>query len=144
MDLLAYILPALIGAATVIAVCPEFTAQGISWLFAGCIGAGIGLGVTSSTAFCWLTVFDQPGVNYLIAEFALFIILALAAAIRIRNTGYSIAMDSPLQKLQPPDGIRWLKHIFILLLIAFVAAFLLKAYFADYTCLHLPTFALSF
>lgn len=129
MDLLAYILPALIGAAIVIAVFPEFTTNGIGWLFTGCIGAGIGLGITSSTAFCWLTAFDQPGVNYLIAEFCLFIFLALTAAIRIRITGNSIGLNSPLQKLQSPDGIRWLKHIFILLLIAFVAAFFLKAYF---------------
>jgi hypothetical protein len=129
LELLVIILPILIGGSIAIALFPEFALKGTGCVFAGCIGAGIGLGMTSSTAFWWLTAFDQPGANYIIFEIGLFIILASTAAIRIRHAGNSSRIHSSLQELQSPDDVRWLKHIFILLLIAFVAAFFLKAYF---------------
>jgi hypothetical protein len=122
-------LPVLIGAAIVLTLFPEFARKGTGWLFTGCIGIGAGLAITSSTAFWWLAAFGQPDLKYLIFELGLFVILALAAAIRIWQNANLTHNRSPWRATQSPDNNRGLMYAFILLLVAFIAAFMLKAVF---------------
>lgn len=129
MDLLVFILPFLVGSAIIVALFPEYSLSGVGLILTGCIGTGIGLGITSCTAFLWLVFFTQPGGYYLIAELCLAIFLVLFA---IYRSGYA-KNTIEIEPASPPDSnigtIGWLKSIFLILMIAFVASFILKAYF---------------
>jgi hypothetical protein len=127
--LLVFILPFLVGSAIIVALFPEYSLSGVRLILTGCIGTGIGLGITSCTAFLWLALFTHPGGYYLIAELCLAIFLVLFAIYRSRYARNTIEIEPAL----PPDSnigtIGWLKSIFLILMIAFVASFILKAYF---------------
>lgn len=129
MDLLVFILPVLIGSATVIALFPDYGLKGVGLVFSGCIGAGIGLGLTAATSFWWLAVVDRPDGNYLIAECCLAILLILAALGRIRYATDSMRSGRTSHHIEYQGEIKWLKYVFVLLLIAFAITFILKAYF---------------
>ena len=129
MDLLVFILPFIAGSAIIVALIPEYGRSGLGLILTGTIGAGIGLGITSAAAFLWLVWFDHPGGNYLIAELGLSILLVLLAIYRFRNAKNTTRLDQAASYRAANSQIRWLKKLFIFLLIAFVALFILKAYF---------------
>jgi len=54
MEILAFIPPILIGSAIVVILFPDYSLKGACCVFTVCLGAGIGLGLTSSTIFLWL------------------------------------------------------------------------------------------
>ena len=129
MELLVFMLPLLIGSATVIALFPEYGLRGVGLAFSGCIGAGIGLGLTASTSFWWLALVNRPDGYYLAAECCLAMLLVLAAWWRVSHAGvWKKNARMPFQ-IENKNEIRWLKYIFILLLLAFAMSFILKAYF---------------
>ena len=127
MDLLVIILPFLIGSAIIVALFPEYSLSGVRLILTGCLGAGIGLGITSCTAFLWLVLFTPPGGYYLIAELCLSIFLVLFAIYRyVKNT---IEIEPASSHDSNIGTIGWLKSTFLILMIAFVASFILIAYF---------------
>ena len=129
MDLLVCILPFLVGSAIIVALFPEYSLSGVRLILTGCLGAGIGLGITSCTAFLWLVLFTPPGGYYLIAEMCLSIFLVLFAIYRSRYVKNTIQIEPASSHDSNIGTIRWLKSIFLILMIAFVAEFILKAYF---------------
>ena len=130
MDLLVIILPFIAGSAIIVALFPEYCLSGVCLiLLTGSIGAGIGLGITSATAFLWLAWFDHPGGYYLIAELCLSVFLVLLAIYRFRYAKNTIKLDQASSYRATISQVAWLKRIFVFLLIAFVASFILKAYF---------------
>ena len=64
MVILAFIPPILIGSAIVVMVFPQFSLKGVCAVFGVCLGAGIGLGITSSAIFLWLAWFGKPAAAY--------------------------------------------------------------------------------
>ena len=129
MDLLVFILPFIAGSAIIVALFPEYCRSGACLILTGSIGAGIGLGLTSATAFLWLAWFDHPGGYYLIAELCLSVFLVLLAIYRFRYAKNTIKLDQASPYRATISQVAWLKKIFLFLLIAFVASFILKAYF---------------
>ena len=129
MDLLVIILPFIAGTAIIVALFPEYCHSGICLILAGSIGAGIGLGITSATAFLWLAWVNHPGGYYLIAELCLSFFLVLIAIYRFRYADITVTKDQLSSYRATINQIGWLKRIFLFLLIAFVASFILKAYF---------------
>ena len=129
MDLLVFILPSLVGSAIIVALFPEYSLRGVGLILTVCIGTGIGLGITSCTAFLWLVFFTPPGGYYLIAELCLAIFLVLFAIHRSRDAKNTIEIEPSSPHNSNRGSIGWLKSIFLILLIAFVASFILKAYF---------------
>lgn len=129
MDLLVFILPLLIGSAIIVALFPEYSLSGVRLILTGCIGTGIGIGITSSTAFFWLVLFTPPDGYYLIAELCLAIFLVLFAVYRFRYAKNTIKPQPASSHDSNIGKIGWLKSIFLILMIAFVVSFILKAYF---------------
>jgi len=129
MDLLATILPFIAGSAIIVALFPEYCLSGVCMILAGSLGAGIGLGFTSATAFLWLAWFGHPGGYYLMAELGLSVFLVLLAFYRFRGAKDAIKIDQLSAYRSSVPQIKWLKGIFLFLLVAFVASFILKAYF---------------
>jgi hypothetical protein len=129
MDLLVFILPFLVGSAIIVALFTEYSLSRACLILTCCLGTGIGLGITSSTAFLWLVVFAHPGGNYLIAELCLSIFLVLFAIYRFRYAKNTIKIELASSHDSNIVKIEWLKIIFLILMIAFVASFILKAYF---------------
>ncbi len=129
MDLLVFILPFLVGSAIIVALFPEYSLSGVGLILTVCIGTGIGLGITSCTAFLWLVFFTHPGGYYLIAELCLAIFLVFLAIYRSRDAKNTIETEPALSHDAYIGTIGWLKSIFLILMIAFVASFILKAYF---------------
>ncbi len=129
MDILVFILPFIVGSATIVALLPEYSLSGAGLILTGCLGAGIGLGITSSTAFLWLALFTHPGGHYLIAELCLSVVLVLIAIYRFHYAKNSIKTDPALSQNSNTGRIGWLRSIFLILIIAFVFSFILKAYF---------------
>ena len=93
MDLLVFILPFLVGSAIIVALFPEYSLRGVVLILTACIGTGIGLGITSCTAFLWLVLFTPPGGYYLIAELSLAIFLVLFAIYRSRDAKNTIEIE---------------------------------------------------
>ena len=129
MDLLIVILPFIVGSATIVALFPEYSLSGAGLILTGCLGAGIGFGITSAAAFLWLALFTHPGGHYLIAELCLSVVLVLIAIYRFSYSKNTITRNPASSHNSYIGRIGWLKNIFLILLIAFVASFILKAYF---------------
>lgn len=126
MELLVFILPLIAGSAIIVALFPEYCRSGAGLILTGSIGAGIGIGITSATAFLWLAWFDHPGGGYLTAELGLSILLVLLAIYRFRKAKKTIEPDQAASYRAADSQVGWLKKIFLFLLIAFVASFILK------------------
>jgi hypothetical protein len=129
MDLLVFILPFIAGSAIFVALLPEYCLSAVGLILTGSIGAGIGLGITSATAFLWLAWFDHPDGYYLTAELCLSLLLVLFAIYRYRNAKYTTRRDQASSFHAANSQVGWLKNIFLFLPIAFTASFILKAYF---------------
>ena len=103
--------------------------KGTCLILTACMGAGIGLGITSSTSFLWLALFTHPGRYYFIAELGLAILLGLVAFYRFRSSKNISRMDPAPYCDSDIETIGWLRNIFIVLMLFFVVSFVLKAYF---------------
>ena len=77
MELPALISPFLIGASIIVILFPKSKLQGVWLVLTISLGAGLGLGITSSMIFMWLAIIGRPGSYYFAAELSLAVILAI-------------------------------------------------------------------
>ena len=129
MGILALISPLVIGAAIIVILLPENSLRGIWLILTVFLGAGIGLGITSSTTFVWLGMIGSPNMGYLTAELSLALILSLLAFYRCQQSRYGKSKDPSLNGRENCAGIQWLKCIFVILLVVSAASFVIKALF---------------
>ncbi|CAB1074544.1 hypothetical protein D1AOALGA4SA_2363 [Olavius algarvensis Delta 1 endosymbiont] len=131
MEILAFIPPILLGTAIVVTLFPQYGVRGAWAVLTVCLGAGIGLGLTSATVFLWLVGVGRPGVAYMAFEIGSAVLLAAPAGYRHykfqsggekRSLGNSAAADVP---------IAWLKRLFIILLLISAGSFGLKTFIED-------------
>ena len=85
MGILAFIPPILIGTAIVVMVFPNFSLKGAWAVLTVCLGAGIGLGLTSATCFLWLAWLGRPAAAYLVFEIGSAILLTIVAFYRFHH-----------------------------------------------------------
>jgi len=128
MEILAFIPPILIGSAIVIMVFPKFSLQGVCAVFTVCLGSGIGLGITSSTIFLWLAWFGRPGAAYFVFEVGSTILLTTIAFYRFHYYKSGSQNESTFAFATNDVPIKWLKRLFIILLLISSGSFGLKAF----------------
>ena len=131
MELPAFISPFLIGASIIIILFPKSKLQGVWLVLTISLGAGLGLGITSSMIFMWLAIIGPPGSYYFAAELSLAVILAIFAFYRIHHSTYSTQKNSVLNGETISITIVWLRNIFLFLMLISVGSFLLKTFFQD-------------
>ena len=131
MELLAIISPFLIGTAIVAILLPEFLSNRVGWVFSVCLGAGIGLGITSSTIFTWLALYGLPKGSYFMAEGLLAILLGFIAFFRVQNSARANLTYPDTVVENNRETIRWLRNILIVLILISLASFMLKSFFHD-------------
>jgi hypothetical protein len=131
MELPAFISPFLIGASIIVILFPKYRLRGVWLVLTISLGAGLGLGITSSMIFLWLAFIGPPGSYYFAAELSLAVILAFFAFYRIHYSVYSTQKDSGLNCEAIPGTIAWLRNIFLFLMLISVGSFLLKTFFQD-------------
>jgi hypothetical protein len=128
MEILAFIPPILIGSAIVAILFPDFSLRGAWAVLTVCLGAGIGLGLTSSTIFLWLAWFGRSGGAYFVFEAGSAILLVMLAFYRVlklksdrHNVPISVCAKNGV-------AIQWLKRLFIILLLISAGSFALKTF----------------
>jgi hypothetical protein len=131
MEILAFIPPILIGSAIVIIVFPKFSLQGVCAIFTVCLGSGIGLGITSSTIFLWLAWFGRPGAAYHVFEVGSAILLTTIAIYRYHYDKSGSQNESTFDCATNDAPIKWLKRLFIILLLISSGSFGLKTFIED-------------
>ena len=131
MELPAFISPFLIGASIIAILFPKSKLQGVWLVLTISLGAGLGLGITSSMIFMWLAIIGPPGSYYFAAELSLAVILALFAFYRLYYSGSGTQKDSGINCEVIPGTIVWLRNIFLFLMLISVGSFLLKTFFQD-------------
>jgi 4-amino-4-deoxy-L-arabinose transferase-like glycosyltransferase len=131
MGILAFIPPILIGTAIVILVFPNFSLKGAWAVLTVCLGAGIGLGLTSATIFLWLAWIGRPAAAYLVFEIGSAILLGSIAFYRFfhdqSGSRNELSPDSETHDVP----IKWLKRLVIILLLITSGSFGLKAFIED-------------
>jgi len=128
MEILAFIPPILIGTAIVVMICPKFSLKGAWAVLTVCLGSGIGLGITSATIFLWLAWFGRPGAAYLVFEVGSAILLTIIAFYRYHNNKSGSQNESTSDCATNDVPIKWLKRLFIILLIISSGSFGLKTF----------------
>lgn len=129
MVILAFIPPVVIGTAIVVLIFPNCRLKGAWGIFTVCLGAGIGLGITSSTTFLWLAGIGRPGAAYLVFESGGAIVLAMIAYSRFH------VYQSAGRSEWTPDAaandlpIKWLQRLVVVLLFITAGSFGLKTFF---------------
>jgi hypothetical protein len=131
MELPAFISPFLIGAAIIVILFPKYRLRGVWLVLTISLGAGLGLGITSSMIFLWLAFIGPPDSYYFAAELGLSVMLALFAFYRIHDFGDSTQKDSGIHFETVPGTIGWLRTLFLFLMLISVGSFLLKTFFQD-------------
>ena len=96
-----------------------------------CLGAGLGLGITSATIFLWLALIGPPDSYYFAAELSLAVILTFWGFYRLHYSADSIQKDSAFGFDGNPTTIKWLRNIFLFLLLISLGSFLLKTFLQD-------------
>ena len=129
MELLSLIAPFLIGSAIIVILCPLNTARGPGLILNVCLGAGIGLGITSAAIFLWLALIGPPKMLYFYAELALALLLAFLAYNRVHSATARIPFKSASSIAGNSSTLVWLRNLFLILLLISVASYLLKAFF---------------
>ena len=129
MEILAFIPPVVIGSALVVLVFPWLGLEKGRTLLTVCLGAGIGLGVTSSTIFLWLAWIGRPGWDYIVFEIGFAALLAAIAFYRRRNFRSGRPKDSTLAGARNDVPIKWLQRLVIIFLIISSGSFALKSFF---------------
>ncbi len=79
MELPAFISPFVIGSSIIVILFPKYRLRGVWLVLTISLGAGLGLGITSSTIFLWLALIGPPDSYYFAAELSLAVILSLFA-----------------------------------------------------------------
>ena len=128
MELPALIFPSLIGASIIAILFPTYRLQGVWLVLTICLGTGLGLGITSSTIFLWLTMIGPPDSYYFAAELVLAVIISLLAYCRIHYSAGNTPKDSGISLETNPETITWLRNIFLFLILISVGSFLLKTF----------------
>jgi hypothetical protein len=128
MEILAFIPPILIGSAIVVLLFPKFSLKGAWAVFTVCLGSGIGLGITSATIFLWLAWFGRPGAAYIVFEVGSAILLAFIAFYRVHKYRSGSPNASTLDCAENDVRIKWLRRLFIILLIISSGSFGLKSF----------------
>ena len=131
MELTAFISPFLIGASIIAILFPRYRLRGAWLALILSLGAGLGLGITSSTIFLWLAVIGPPGCLYFAAESSLTVILCIWAYYRVHHSAKRAQTESGLNFEANPETIIWLRNIFLILILISVGSFLLKAFLQD-------------
>jgi len=131
MAILAFIPPILIGTAIVVLVFPNGSLKGAWALLTVCLGAGIGLGLTSATIFLWLAWIGRPAAAYLVFEVGGAILLSIIAVYRVYHyqSGSRNALPPASETHDVP--IKWLKRLFVILLLITAGSFGLKTFIED-------------
>ncbi|MBW2449936.1 MAG: phospholipid carrier-dependent glycosyltransferase [Deltaproteobacteria bacterium] len=129
MEILTFIPPVVIGFTLVLLVFPQLSLKGVLTLFAVCVGAGIGLGITSSTIFLWLAWIGRPGADYIAFEIGSAVLLSAISYHRCRNFRSDRQTDLTLTGATNEVSIKWLKILVIILLIISSGSFALKSFF---------------
>ena len=94
MDLPAFIAPLIIGSSIIAILFPTQRLQGVWMVLTLCLGAGLGLGITSATIFLWLALIGPPDSYYFAAELSLAVILTFWGFYRLHYSADSIQKDS--------------------------------------------------
>ncbi len=128
MEIMAFIAPILIGSAIVVTVIPQFSRSGICAIFTICLGSGIGLGITSASIFLWLAWVGRPGAAYIVCEAGSAILLAFVAAYRVYKYRSGNPNNAALDCGADDVPVKWLKRLFIVLLIISSVSFGLKSF----------------
>ena len=128
MEILAFIPPILIGSAIVVMIFPKFSLKGAGAVFTVCLGSGIGLGLTSSTIFLWLTWFGRPGAAYRVFEVGSAILLTTIAFYRFHDDTSGSQDEWPADCGTNDVPIKWLKRLCIILLLISAGSFGLKTF----------------
>jgi hypothetical protein len=131
MELPAFISPFLIGASIIAILFPNYKLRGIWLVFTISLGAGFGLGITSSMVFLWLALIGPPDSYYFAAELSLAMMLALFAFYRIHYSASITQKASGLNREPIPVTITWLRNIFLFLVLISIGSFLLKTFYQD-------------
>ena len=131
MELPAFISPFLIGSSIIVILFPTSRLRGVWLVLTISLGAGVGLGITSSMIFLWLAFIGPPDSYYFAAELTLAVMLALFALYRIHHSGCRTQEDSGLNCEAIPGTIVWLRNIFLFLMLVSVGSFLLKTFLQD-------------
>ena len=131
MDLPAFIAPLIIGSSIIAILFPTQRLQGVWMVMTLCLGAGLGLGITSATIFLWLALIGPPDSYYFAAELSLAVILTFWGFYRLHYSADSIQKDSEFGFDGNPTTIKWLRNIFLFLLLISLGSFLLKTFLQD-------------
>jgi hypothetical protein len=131
VDLPAFIAPLIIGSSIIAILFPTQRLQGVWMVLTLCFGAGLGLGITSATIFLWLALIGPPDSYYFAAELSLAVILTFWGFYRLHYSADSIQNDSEFGFDGNPTTIKWLRNIFLFLLLISLGSFLLKTFLQD-------------
>ena len=128
MEILAFIPPILIGSAIVVILFPDYSLKGACSVFTVCLGAGIGLGITSSTIFLWLAWFGRPDTAYFVFEAGSAILLSMIAFYRFHFFKSGSQNEPTSVCATNGAAIQWLKRLCIILLLISAGSFALKSF----------------
>jgi len=131
VDLPAFISPFIIGSSIIAILVPTCRLRGVWLVLTISLGAGLGLGITSATIFLWLTLIGSPDSYYFAAELSLAVMLVSFAYYRIHYSAEATQKKSGLCYETNPATIKWLRNIFLFLLLISVGSFLLKTFLQD-------------
>jgi hypothetical protein len=131
VDLPALIAPLIIGFSIIAILFPTYRLRGVWLVLTISLGAGLGLGITSATIFLWLTLIGSPGSAYFAAELSLAAILTFFAFYRLHYSADSTQKESGLCFETNPETIKWLRNIFLFLILISLGSFLLKTFLQD-------------
>ena len=131
MELPALIAPLLIGSSIIVILFPTQRLQGGWMVLTLCLGAGIGLGLTSALVFIWLALIGPPGGFYFAAELSLAVFLTCWGFYRLYYSADSTQKDSGFGFNGNPATIKWLRNIFLFLLLISLGSFFLKTSFLE-------------
>ena len=129
MGILAFIPPIIIGAAIIVIIFPNGSLKGAWFVLTICLGAGIGLGITSSTTFLWLAEIGRPAAAYIAFEAGFAILLTLLAYYRHRVCQSGRRNDCRPGAAANDLPINWLKNLVVILLLITAGSFGLKTFF---------------
>ena len=128
MVLTAFVSPFLIGASIIAILFPKYRLQGAWLVLIVSLGTCLGLGITSCSIFLWLTLIGPPDGYYFPIELSLALILSLFAYYRIHFSADRTKRESAISFETNTKTIKWLRNIFLILILISVGSFLLKAF----------------
>ena len=131
MVLTALFSPILIGASIIAVLFPVQRLRGAWLVLTLSLGTCLGLGITSCTTFFWLILIGPPGGWYYAAEMGLTLILSLLAYYRIQVPVGCSHKEFGSDFAQNSESIKWLRNIFLFLILISVGSFLLKSFLQD-------------